>query len=123
MIYLAHFINAGIAMFVITWICFIIVMKVKDYPKPYVYLFAPIGIAGWILDVVFNIIYATIMFRQLPDIHKGMRVHDVTLSHRLRQILRDDTSINPDMLRYKLASGLCCYFIEPHDSDHCGRNK
>ena len=121
MFYLECFIYAGIAIFLVTWVCFIIVMRVKDYPKPYVYIFAPIAIVGWLLDVLFNIVYGTVIFLQLPDIHKGMRISDVTLSHRLRQILRDDTSIKRGYFRYSIADKLCKYFIEPHDCTHCGR--
>ena len=121
MIYVLAYLNIGLAVFVLTWLLFILVMKVKDYPKPYVYIFLPFGLVGWILDILFNIFYATVIFWQLPDIHKGMKISDATLSHRLRQILRHDTKITDNMVRYKLACLICRYLIEPHDPTHCGR--
>lgn len=117
------YILAGIAIFLTTWVLFMIVMRVKNLPKPYVYIFLPIGIVGWIGDVLFNVFWATLIFKQWPDIHKEMRIHDITLSHRLRQILRHDTSIREGTARWDIASTICRYFIEPHDAPHCGRNE
>ncbi len=121
--YIMLYITSGVCIFLLTWVLFIIIMRVKGYPKPFVYLFLPIGIIGWLLDVIWNVFWATLIFWQLPDIKRGMRLHDVTLSHRLRQIIRCDTKITPDMLRYKIADKICEIFIEPHDCSHCGRNK
>jgi len=123
-----YFIIGGL-IFLYVWFAFALVMRFKDVLEDNetlplrLYWLVPIGIVGWIGDVAWNIFYATPLFLQLPDIHKGMRIHDITLSHRLRQILRNDTSIVQGMVRWRYADGLCKYFIEPHDCDHCGRGK
>lgn len=114
----------GVVTFLITWVCFIIFMKTKNAPKPIYYLMLlTVGLVGWLLDIFWNIFYATPIFQMWPDIHKGMKISDITLSHRLRQILRHDTHITPGMTRWKIADVLCKYFIEPHACTHCGRNK
>ena len=120
--------NVGLAIFVITWFCFVFLMwGRKHWGRWFVYPLAPLllvaGVVGWLLDVFFNIFYATLIFLDWPDIHKGMRVHDITLSHRLRQILRHDTKIKEDSIRWSIADFICEYFIEPSDCTHCGRNK
>ena len=60
-----------------------------------------------LLDVLWNWIFASIIFLQIP--------RHWTLSERLRDILRTDYG-----WRYDLAYWMCKYFIEPHDSGHCG---
>ena len=130
--YILYFIKwyllGGIAIFLYTWFCFVVLMwGRKHWGKWWVYPFAPFlaffGITGWVGDVVFNIFYASIIFWMPPDIYKGMRIHDITLSHRLRQIFRYDTPIRPQMIRWKIADFFCTYFIEPSDKPHCGRFK
>ena len=60
-----------------------------------------------VLDVLWNWIYATVIFLQVPK--------QFTLSERLRTILRYDTGWRAD-----IAYWMCKNFIEPHDSGHCG---
>ena len=125
---IAWYFIIGVVMFIVVWRAFILIMGHKDELRDIktlpikLYYLVPIGVVGWIGDVLWNIFYATPLFLMLPDVHKGMRIHDITLSHRLRQILRSDTSITEDMIRWKYADILCRKFIEPHDCTHCGRN-
>ena len=123
----AWYLIIGVLLFVTTWRSFVIIMKhknllknIKTLPFKY-YWIVPVGVIGWIGDVLWNVFYATPLFLQLPDIHGGMRVSDITLSHRLRQILRHDTSIKESDKRWSIADTICSKFIEPHDCDHCGR--
>jgi len=115
-------------LFIATWLAFVIVMKYKGELRDIkalpvkLYWLVPVGVLGWIGDVLWNVFCATPLFMQLPDIYRGMRAHDITLSHRLRQILRGDTLIHEGMLRWHFADILCKYFIEPYDCKHCGRN-
>lgn len=80
-------------------------------PKPLHYPLILIAIFGYIIDVLFNIIYGTVIFWELPK--------HLTLSSRLREILiREDESA----WQFKIAYFMCHYMIEPWDYNHCGLN-
>ena len=82
-------------------------------------------VIGFLYDVIFNIIYGTIMFVQLPDF-KTANVHwkifkFPTLSERMKDILRGgkgDTLTGK--YRFYVSRGICRYLIEPWDKGHCG---
>lgn len=108
----------------VLWIFFVNVMwmkrnkdKIPKYLMPLAWVFVGLGM---ILDVTFDLIFGTILFQQLPDYHKGMSLHDATLSHRLRKILRGESGIYKSYKRYKFALFVCRHLIEPWDSNHCG---
>ena len=129
-IILTSYLLFGILLFIFTWLGFKHVMKhkdeldkfegLKDVP-PNLYFTVVVGSLAWIGDVLWNIFYATPAFLQLPDFHRNMDLNDLTLSHRLRQILRNDTSITKGMVRWEYAD-LICGLIETKDPTHCGRN-
>ena len=113
------FIGLGIVIFFVTWLLFINLMPLKDrefkwYIKyPIILLFA----IGYILDVIFNILWGTCLFLQMPYRGTGF---NLTFSQRLRRILRGDTLIAKGTFRYKMAMFFCRYMIEPWDKNHCG---
>ena len=127
LLWLYLYIAIGVMVFIVTWICFVLFENLRKLPKPFNYILAPIwipaGIIGYPLDILWNVFYATAVFRELPDFHKGMSINDLTLSHRLRQIFRYETKLKPYMIRWKIAECICEHFIEPSDTSHCGRFK
>lgn len=78
-------------------------------PRPIYYILYAIGYTVFILDIIWNIIFGTVLFMQLP--HKDR----LTLTHRMKYIL-----ITDDGWRFKLAHFICKYIIEPWDWNHCG---
>jgi len=61
-----------------------------------------------LLDVLWNWIFASILFLSVP--------REFTLSERLRNILRHSNK----KWRVDIAFFMCKRFIEPHDQGHCG---
>jgi len=79
----------------------------EKIPKWLHYPLYAIAIAGYIIDVLFNWIYGSVMFLELP--------RELTLSERLRRLL-----LSGKPWQVKLSYFLCHYLIEPWDSGHCG---
>ena len=120
LMYLVYFLAFGVIQFFFTWILFILLMWVKKHrDNKLTYLFVPFGIIGWLSDVTFNIVYGTIMFQQLPYFHRGMNIHHITLTHRIKRIFRGQTQIFNTHKRYKMAQFICKYMLEPFDAGHC----
>jgi hypothetical protein len=99
----------------VLWIFFVNVMtwkhheeKIPKYLKPILWVIAFIG---YIYDIVFNIIYGSIMFLEPPHWER------LTLSARLSHILIVE---NDDSWRWKTAYWICTTLIEPWDQGHCG---
>lgn len=107
-----NFILYGIVGFFVLWFFFINVMTWRKYEakipkiiKPLLYVLAAVG---YVIDVIFNIVYGSVMFLELPK--------QLTLSERLSEILRRKSR----GYKYKLAYFLCSKMIEPWDYNHCG---
>jgi len=115
MIFLLHHLAMFIASMFALWLFFVNVMTWKHYEeripkfiKPVLY---GIAVAGYLFDIVFNVIYGTIIFLRVPHYHR------LTLSARLAHILVVET---PSSWRWKLAYVFCTKLIEPWDPNHCG---
>lgn len=114
----------GLASFVVLWLLFVLVFWLRDHKeKVPAWLHKPIYalvVVGYVLDALFNIVFASVMFWCKPDF-AGARVKFLpTLSERLRDILKLKTAIKKDSYRYRLALFMCRYIIEPYDNNHCG---
>ena len=97
--------------------------NVDSIPKILHYPLYAIAAIGLLADVLFNIVYGTIMFWQKPRFHENMNIHTVTFTHRLKRILRGQTHIEPEDFRFKMAHWICKYLLEPWDPGHCGLEK
>lgn len=101
----------GFVSFIILWVLFtnIMVWKEKEHfiPTWLKFFLYPIVAVAYILDVLFNWIFGTVLFLQLPK--------KPTLSERLRRIL-----LTEDGWRWGLAFHICKHYIEPWDQGHCG---
>lgn len=113
-------------MFFVTWVLFVFVFSVKQHADLYrehqllrttIYLFA---IKGYFLDVLFNIVYGTIIFRQLPHftLKDGWKkvFENLTFTHRLKIVLESE---DENSWRYKRAIWYCSKLLEPYDKGHC----
>lgn len=93
------------------WIFFVNVMTWKTHidkiPKWLQYILYPIAIFGYLWDVMFNWVFGTVIFLELP--------RKPTLSERMRRIL-----LTRDGWRWKLARYICLHLVEPWDQNHCG---
>ena len=110
------FLVLGIISFFVLWVLFINIMTAKKYkdkiPKVLLYpLYIVFGV-GYIGDVLWNVIFGTLLFLELPDFKAP------TLSDRLSYLIVTD-----DGWRFKIAYFICKYMIEPWDYNHCGLNK
>jgi hypothetical protein len=117
-----------IALFIL-WVLFVNVMWAMEnrdkIPKALYPIAVGIAGLGFLYDVLFNIVYGTIMFLQLPDF-KNANVHwkginFPTLSERMKDnlIVGKEGSML-DKYRWYLSKFLCRYLIEPWDKGHCG---
>jgi len=100
---------------ILFWLSFITIMKIVGdaREKDQLNLFQKIAVIIFLLiDVVFNIIYGSIIFLQLFSIDQP------TLTSRLKNILLSG-EFN-DTWRYKLAFFMCRRMISPWDQNHCG---
>lgn len=68
-----------------------------------------IFIVGYPLDILYNMIVGTVLFRAPP------RRGEWTLTARLQRLVRGPAGRNRD-----IALWMCRYLIEPWDPDHCG---
>lgn len=73
-------------------------------------LAGPIVAAGYMLDVLYNLIIATVLFLDWP--------REWTLTARLVRYLKTDTGWRAD-----IAGWICRYLLEPVDPGHCYANK
>lgn len=82
----------------------------EQIPKWLLYPLYGIVAIGLVVDVLFNLVYGTIMFMQWPSYKR------LTLTARLKHIIDFQPK---DSRRFKLAIFLCKYLIEPWDAGHC----
>ena len=88
--------------------------------KPLLYI---LGVPFIILDVIFNIIYGTIMFIELPDFKNAHFKHMPTFTERCSKHLHNEWEKEDHTWRFKLAKFICHYMLEPWDYNHCGLAK
>lgn len=131
---IAYYIIGGFALLFGTWLLYINVMLIKnkyedDGKKLPWYLWA-IGVPSYIVglpaDILFNIVYASVIYRKRPDYRSGatfkkhMRL--LTFTHRLRRIVKGEIDIDEDDYRWRLTLFICMKMLEPWDPGHCGLN-
>jgi hypothetical protein len=104
----------GTKSFIVLWLLYVIVMSLEKAPLWVKIVFSPALIIGYPLDVIFNLVFGTIIFLQW---HHTKKLSKLTLTSRLRFILITE---DENRWRWKLAHFLCKYFIEPWDFGHCG---
>jgi len=106
-----YFLLVFIVGFIGLWILFINVMTWKKnankIPKWLTYPLYVIVAIAYIWDVVFNIIFGTIMFLDIPQ--------ELTLTGRMRRII-----ITKEDWRLDFAIFICKKLVEPWDPKHCG---
>ena len=123
------FILLGIIFFLFLWIVFMNAMalqkRLPNYPKPVQYIIKLIIGIGAIGDAIFNIIFGSVLFLELP--------REWLLTQRLNRILKSDKEYVPEhsvrnktgagyfkyTRRYKIAEFICKYFLNPFDPGHC----
>lgn len=111
------FILSGLFLLLVTWFLFINVMSAKNHkekiPKIVYYgILYPMFYTGVALDFVFNVVYGTVIFQELPK--------DWLFTGRLRRVLIVEKE---DSWKYKTAMFFCKRMLEPWDPDHCGLSK
>lgn len=108
---MAEFIALGIVAFIVLWIIFVNVMWAKHNPDKIPKIFhLPIKIIaffGLLYDILFNWVFGTVMFLELP--------REMTLTERMKRIL-----ISKQDWRFYLALWICHNLVEPWDPNHCG---
>ena len=120
MIYLAYYIISGVISFCVLYTLYVILFSIKEkyehrqdevpwLGKAIFYTLFFIGYAG---DVLWNILFGTALFAQLPLADK-----DQTLTKRLNNIIRHTPYAG---WRSRLARFICIYMLNPHDAGHCG---
>lgn len=113
----------GVFSFVGLWILFanLVVIRnnhIKKMPKPIQVLFDMFVAAPFIiLDVLFNIVYGTLLFLRLP---RTTKLKGWTFTERCSKILREEWDSPDKSWRFKLAKFICHYMLEPWDYNHCG---
>ncbi len=118
--------------FVVLWVLFVNAMWLMDnkdkLPEWAIKPLAYFVYASLLYDVLFNIVYGTIMFLGKPDFAgahiRWKKIGFPTLTERLRAILRGgkrETVL--DRFRYYQARFICRYLVEPWDRGHCGLEK
>lgn len=114
------FIGIGFVALIILWVLFINVMWLKynkeKIPKILHKPLYAIAFVGLIYDILFNLIFGTVLFWELPVFKdKRGKFHIPPLTSRMRRIL-----ISGQGWRWGLAYFLCRYVVEPWDPNHCG---
>lgn len=108
-----EFILYGLVLMPFFWLFFVNAItlynnqdKIPVFIKPIAWIFKA---AFLVFDVVFNVVYATIFFLELP--------REFTLSQRLSRLLITEDA---GSFRFKIAYFVCLKLIEPWDPNHCG---
>jgi len=95
----------------VLWVLFLAVMNLLrvyqkgELPKGVLYLSFPLLAAGLVVDVLFNIVFGTIMFLQMPALSR------LTLSARM-----DDLILTGSGWRKKFAIWFVKYLLQPFDT-------
>jgi len=104
-----------VGLLALSWFIYIAVFSTKPKSKeiknrsPFLYWFmVSIAAAGWVLDIVLNVLLFSVLFLDYP--------RELTITNRLRRYLRSRTG-----WRYKAADWICKNMLEPIDCKHCGR--
>lgn len=110
-------IAAGLALFFyVTWVGYLAVMNLKrnwDYLSPAQKRFAyPLVVVFLFLDVLFNVIFGTWIFRELPQWHRG----EWLMTGRLKRHIRSN-----DQIKKRKAQKFCEFYLNKGDpsGDHC----
>lgn len=118
-----EFIKFGVFSFIGLWILFANLVTIKNkyedtMPMWGQHLFRYfVALPFIILDVLFNIVYGTVMFLRLP---RGRGWKGWTFTERCSLILEEEWSSENKSWRFKLALFICHYMLEPWDYNHCG---
>ena len=118
--YILGYLAVGGLLTVALLLIYILVMTAKKYkdklPKPLYYALYGVGYFGFLLDVIFRVMYGS--WITLPPYGKGIKAKDYTFTHQLKEILRLNTEIKKDSFWYKF-SIYVCRLLEFFDKDHC----
>lgn len=93
-----------------------------------------LGVPFILADVLFNIIYGTLMFAQLPNFKNRHFKYLPTFTERCADILKKEWGVQTKRpfdfwgsikhilghKRFYLAYFICHYLLEPWDPNHCG---
>ena len=82
-----------------------------------------LGVPFILLDVLFNVIYGTLMYLELPDFKNCHWKYLPTFTERCSRHLHAEWSRPSKTWRFKLAWFICHYMLEPWDYNHCGLAK
>lgn len=83
--------------------------KADKLPKLIYYFLYVIGYAVFICDILWNIIFGSVLFFELPSKKR------LTLTARMKHLILFDEG-----WRFKVAYFICRYIVEPWDWNHCG---
>ena len=117
----------GLVSFVVLYALYIVVMLMKPYkntmPNYIKYPAYTIFGIGFLGDVLWNILYGTVLFWEKPDFagartdFKGIPLP--TLTERLRDIIKQESDCDSLSLRLRMAKLVCHKLLNPWDKDHC----
>lgn len=79
-----------------------------------------LGVPFIIADVIFNIIYGSILFLELPNFKNTHFKFMPTFTERCSRHLHNEWERQDKSWRYRIAYFLCHYLLEPWDPNHCG---
>ena len=114
-----QFVLTGIGLFLSTYMIFVLIFwakaNQKSLPKVLQWVIMGLGGIGFIGDVVFNIMFATVIWLELPDFKGAHFYYMPTLTERMR----DTIKAGKPGYRMTLSIFICKYMLEPWDFGHC----
>lgn len=122
----AKFLLFGLEFLFVLWVLYanLVTLKNKLEGKIPGWLEKPLGlflgVPFIILDVIFNIVYGSVLFLKLPDFRNRHWKYMPTFTERCRDVLIREHLRENRSWRYKLAHLICHYMLEPWDPNHCG---
>lgn len=88
-----------------------------------IFLTYVLGVPFVLLDVLFNVIYGTVLFVELPDFGGAHWKGLPTFTERCSRHLRQQWGAEDKNWRFHVAYFICHYLLEPWDYNHCGLAK
>lgn len=122
----AEHINFAIFAFIGLWVLFANLITIQNKfmgtaHKYVVFVFKYfVAFPFIILDVLFNIVYGTIMFLELPNFKTAHYRYLPTFTERLADRLELEWFNEQKSWRWYLSKFICKYMLEPWDYNHCG---
>lgn len=119
----------------VLWVLYVWVMAWKAWAERnhkrrwLAYLFAyPVAVVGVPLDVLYNLVVGTIIFREFPLLFRraaGKWRPELTLTSRLQRYIVAGPGASSLLQRYRFwtAYYVCRYLLHPWDRDHCWKRE